>query len=337
MMNTTGMRNFWKEMKAPIMTLAPMEDVTDTVFREVVLSLSQKEQLDVLFSEFLSTDGFCHKVGHEKVVHRLKINDSELQLLKQKNVKLVAQIWGTDPEKFRQTAEYIYNETPFDGIDINMGCPMKNIIKKGACSALINTPDLALEIIEAVRTATPLPLSVKTRIGFKTVVTEEWISHLLKAPIDALIVHGRIQKMMSEGCADWNEIAKAVQLRNQNQPSIKILGNGDILSLKEAHDKTSQYGTDGIMIGRGIFSNPWFFNNNHQPTQEDKIKALMQHALLYEATWQGEKPWAIIKRFFKIYTNNFPAAAKLRAMLMETNNYQEVEATISAFLSYKAD
>lgn len=328
----TGKANYWKAFKDPIWALAPMEDVTDTVFREVVLRLSQPGHLHLLFSEFLSTDGFCHPVGKEKVIHRFKVNTEELELARKMNVKLVAQIWGTDPEKFYQTAKYIAEETSFDGIDINMGCPMKNIIKKGACSALINTPELAREIITAVSEVSDLPLSVKTRVGFKSVVTEPWISTLLESEADALIVHGRIQKMMSEGEADWSEIAKAVQLRDQINPSMKLLGNGDVLSIAESNAKVAACGVDGVMIGRGIFHNPWLYNPGHEPSMEERIEALRLHSSLYAKTWTGEKPWAILKRFFKIYTNSFVAAAQLRAQLMETNGFDEVEEILNAFL-----
>ncbi len=324
--------NYWHKYNAPISALAPMEDVTDTVFREVVLRLSQAGSLNLLFSEFLSTDGFCHPVGKEKVVHRFRINASELSLVKRDGVKLVAQIWGTDPEKFYKTAQYIAQETDFDGIDINMGCPMKNIIKKGACSALINTPKLAREIITAVREASDLPLSVKTRIGFKTVVTESWITNLLESEADALIVHGRIQKMMSEGEADWNEIARAVQLRNQINPSMKLLGNGDVMSMAESSDKVRDYGVDGVMVGRGIFHNPWFYNAGYEPKMEERIEALRLHSFLYAKTWHGIKPWSILKRFFKIYTNSFPGAVQLRAQLMDTNGFDEVEHILNHFL-----
>ncbi|MBS2211159.1 tRNA-dihydrouridine synthase [Carboxylicivirga mesophila] len=329
---TTNKTNYWKTSEGPIWALAPMEDVTDTVFREVVLRLSSPGNLHLLFSEFLSTDGFCHPVGKEKVVHRFHVNDSELELIKRDNVKLVAQIWGTDPEKFYKTAKYIAEETAFDGIDINMGCPMKNIIKKGACSALINTPELAREIITAVHEASDLPLSVKTRVGFKSVVTESWISNLLQSEADAIIVHGRIQKMMSEGEADWNEIARSVELRNQINPDIKLLGNGDVMSIEESLDKVMEYGVDGVMVGRGIFHNPWFYNPAYSPAMEERIEALRLHASLYANTWQGVKPWSILKRFFKIYTNSFPGAVQLRAQLMETHGFDEVEQILNDFL-----
>ncbi|WP_430809742.1 MULTISPECIES: tRNA dihydrouridine synthase [unclassified Carboxylicivirga] len=328
----TNKENYWKTQEKPFWALAPMEDVTDTVFREVVMRLAQPGHLNLLFSEFLSTDGFCHPVGKDKVVHRFNINDSELALARKTGVKLVAQIWGTDPEKFYKTAKYISEETEFDGIDVNMGCPMKNIIKKGACSALINTPELAREIITAVHEASDLPLSVKTRVGFKSVVTEPWISTLLHSEADALIVHGRIQKMMSEGEADWNEIGKAVQLRNQINPSIKLLGNGDVMSIAQSEEKVQDYGVDGVMVGRGIFHNPWFYNPDYMPKMEERIAALRLHAGLYAQTWEGQKPWAILKRFFKIYTNSFPGAVQLRAQLMETNGFDEVEQILNDFL-----
>lgn len=323
--------NYWKTINESIWALAPMEDVTDTVFREVVLRLSKPGHLHLLFSEFLSTDGFCHPVGKEKVIHRFKINPEELELARKMNVKLVAQIWGTDPEKFYKTAKYIAEETEFDGIDINMGCPMKNIIKKGACSALINTPDLAREIITATHEASDLPLSVKTRVGFKSVVTESWISTLLQSEIDALIVHGRIQKMMSEGEADWNEIGKAVQLRNQINPNIKLLGNGDVMSIAESVEKVNEFGVDGVMVGRGIFHNPWLYNPGFEPDMDERLEALRLHSTVYANTWTGEKPWAILKRFFKIYTNSFKGAAHLRAQLMETHGLEEVEEVIRLF------
>lgn len=326
------MNNFWHNIKTANFSLAPMEDVTDTAFREVVLKNMQDEKLHLLFSEFTSVEGFCHPIGNAKVKHRLQINNSEKNLLKQKKVKLIAQIWGKDPDKYYKTAQYISNETDFDGIDINMGCPVKNVVKNGCCSALIEQPNLAKEIIQATHEATNLPLSVKTRIGFKQVVTESWISHLLKMPIDALTIHGRIQKQMSDGIADWNEIAKAVKIRNKLAPHIKIIGNGDVESYNEGLQKVAQFGVDGIMIGRGIFKNPWFFNPEKlKISMEEKLAVLKDHTQIFEATWGNEKNFAILRRFFKIYTNEFKGASALRNELMNTTNAKEVYAAIKKF------
>ena len=318
--------NFWHEQKAPSFSLAPMEDVTDTVFREMVLKNSEQDKLHLLFSEFTSTDGMCHDIGHDKVKHRLQINSSEKILLKEKSVKLIAQIWGKSPEKYYKTAQYIAQETDFDGIDINMGCPVKNVVKSGCCSALIQEPELAKEIILATREGSQLPLSVKTRIGFKEVVTDSWISHLLGMPIDALILHGRIQKQMSDGLADWDEIAKAVQLRDCQAPHIKLIGNGDVLSYEDGLSKIDQYHVDGVMVGRGIFRNPWMFNPSlTEISESSKLKMLWEHTLLYEQTWTGNKNFAILKRFFKIYCKEFRGAAKLCHQLMQTSSAHEVK------------
>jgi len=318
--------NFWHEQKAPSFSLAPMEDVTDTVFREMILKNSEQDRLHLLFSEFTSTDGMCHEIGHDKVKHRLQINSSEKLLLKEKSVKLIAQIWGKDPEKYYKTAQYIAQETDFDGIDINMGCPVKNVVKSGCCSALIQEPELAKEIILATREGSNLPLSVKTRIGFKEVVTDSWVSHLLTMPIDALILHGRIQKQMSDGLADWNEIAKAVRLRDEIAPNIKLIGNGDVMSYQDGLDKVNQFGVDGVMIGRGIFKDPWLFSPGLSVVDEErKLNMLWEHTDLYERTWQGNKNFAILKRFFKIYCKEFHGAAKLCHQLMQTSSAKEVK------------
>ncbi|RKE01957.1 tRNA dihydrouridine synthase [Marinifilum flexuosum] len=324
--------NFWHNIQTPNFSLAPMEDVTDTSFREVVLKSAANGKLNLLFSEFTSVEGMCHPIGHEKVKHRLQINESEKKLLKEKNVKLIAQIWGKDPDKYYKTAQYIANETDFDGIDINMGCPVKNVVKNGCCSALIAQPDLAKEIILATKDATNLPLSVKTRIGFKEVVTESWISHLLQTPIDALTIHGRIQKQMSEGMADWNEIAKAVQLRNELAPHIKLIGNGDVESYQEGLDKCETYGVDGVMIGRGIFKNPWFFHPEKEEVgMEEKLEMMLEHTRLFDKTWDNSKNFAILRRFFKIYTNEFRGASSLRNDLMNTRNAEEVYEAVRQF------
>lgn len=324
------MDNFWQKLPAPAFTLAPMEDVTDTVFREIVLSVSEPGALNVLFSEFTSVDGMLHEIGGPKVSHRLYISPSEKEWLKKLNVRLVAQIWGSDPEKFVRVARQISDEGIFDGIDINMGCPVKKIIKQGACSALIGQPELAREIIVATRENSAVPVSVKTRIGINKVVTEEWVGVLLEAQPAMITIHGRIQKQQSEGMADWNEIARAVRLRDQIAPGIPVHGNGDVMSFAEGIEKAKTYGVDGVMIGRGIFANPWFFNRKSvDPTPEEKLALLYKHAQLFTQTWKETKNFAILKRFFKIYTSGFPGAAKIRARLMETSSLEEVRVVLS--------
>jgi len=319
------MTNFWSEFPKPIFTLAPMEDVTDTSFREVVARLSDPQYLHILYTEFTSVDGMNHAVGKLRVGERLIVSKSERQILKQKNIKLVAQIWGRKPELFHKIAAEITEEFNFDGIDINMGCPVKNVIKNGCCSALINEPKLAQEIILATKEATHLPVSVKTRTGIKVHDTENWIANIMETKPAAVILHGRTQKQQSDDLADWNEIAKGARVRDQINPETLFLGNGDVLSVAQGEELCQKHGLDGIMVGRGIFHNPWFFNPEKQtPPKLEKLEQLLLHTRLFEQNWDGKKNMNILKRFYKIYTNDFPGAAALRAQLMEAKTYNEV-------------
>ncbi len=317
--------NFWQEIKSPVYSLAPMEDVTDTVFRELILSISSLNKLHLLFTEFTSVDGLLHSKGREVVSQRLLISPGERELLKEKKVKIIAQLWGSDPENFFQASKIIKEEYSFDGIDINMGCPVKKIVKQGGCSALILQPELSKEIIHAAKEGSGMPVSVKTRIGFDRVETDSWIRNLLSADPSAIIIHGRTRKMQSEGLADWNELAKAVKIRDDSGSKSKILGNGDILSLEESDSKIAEYGVDGVMIGRGIFHNPWLFSEiPGERSKEEKIDLLLKHTSLFTKQWGGRKNFAILRRFFKIYLSGFPGSAGLRASLMETHNISEV-------------
>ncbi len=302
-----------------------MEDVTDTVFREIVMGMAAPGKLNVVFTEFTSVEGMNHPVGRERVSERLIVNKSERELLKKLNIKLVAQIWGRNPEIYHNIANYITNNYQFDGIDINMGCPVKKVFKIGACSALIGEPELAKEIILATKEGTHLPVSVKTRTGIKQHQTEEWISNLLETNPAAIILHGRTQRMQSEGDANWEEIKKAVELRNSINPEIPLHGNGDVLSYEQGLQRIEETGVNGVMIGRGIFHNPWFFNpEKTEISKEERFQKLVEHTRLFEKTWSPDKNFNILKRFYKIYLNSFDGAAKMRADLMQVKNYDEV-------------
>jgi tRNA-dihydrouridine synthase len=318
------MDNFWHTFHKPIIALAPMEDVTDTVFREVVLSVSDSDALNVVFTEFTSTDGLCHEKGRPKVIERLLVNASEMHLLKSRNTKLVAQIWGGDPEKFRLSAKLISEMNLFDGIDINMGCPAKKVVKNKSCANLINYPELAKEIIYATTESTHLPVSIKTRIGFSRIVTEEWISHLLETKPKAITIHGRTRKMMSNGPALWDEIGKAVTLRNQLGSETRILGNGEVFSYADVLNRIEQFRVDGVMVGTGVFRNLWMFNTKPVDiTVNHRIELMRKHITLYQNTWGNGKDYNVLKRFFKIYLNGFSNAAHWRDALMRAHGYDE--------------
>ncbi|WP_163323821.1 tRNA dihydrouridine synthase [Draconibacterium mangrovi] len=319
------MNNFWQEFDGPAFSLAPMEDVTDTVFREIVMGMTAPGKLHMVFTEFTSVEGMNHPVGRERVSERLIVNESERALLKKLNIKIVAQIWGRNPEIYHNIAKYITENYDFDGIDINMGCPVKKVFKIGACSALIGEPARAKEIILATKEGTHLPVSVKTRTGIKEHITENWIANLLEVDPAAIILHGRTQRMQSDGDASWEEIAKAVQLKNSLKPHIPVHGNGDVMSYQQGLERVNQTGVNGVMIGRGIFHNPWFFNpGKEEISMEDRIAKLLEHTRLFEQTWSPDKNFNILKRFYKIYLNSFPGAAKMRADVMEMKCYDEV-------------
>jgi len=319
------MPNFWQLLPKPFFALAPMEDVTDTVFREVVAGISDPDFLQVLYTEFASVDGLNHPVGKINVGHRLLVSETERLLLKQKNIRLVVQIWGKNPELFAKIAREITQEQVCDGIDINMGCPVKKVVKNGCCAALIDQPDLAREIILATKEATHLPVSVKTRTGIRSHETEKWIATVLETRPAALILHGRTQKQQSDGLADWDEIGKGVQIRNQLSPETIFIGNGDVSSVARGVELAEKFGVDGIMVGRGIFHDPWFFRPNHpNPSKDERLARLLFHTQLFEKTWGKRKSINILKRFYKIYTSEFSDASKLRVELMDARSYQEI-------------
>ena len=309
-----------------------MEDVTDTVLRQLLLELADPGCLQVVMTEFVSTDGLLHPKGRRRVAHRLKVTDSERQLLKAKGVKIVAQIWGNTPENYEPVCREITEGMVFDGIDINMGCPVPKVVRRGCCSGLIGNPSLAQEIILAAKAFTPLPVSVKTRIGLKSIATEEWIGRVLETAPAALTIHGRTQQQMSDGRARWDEIARAARLRDQMGLQLPVIGNGDVLSLEEAYSRCERYRLDGAMIGRGIFENPWLFSGAQRDrTREEKLDLLWRHTALFERIWGDTKNFHILRRYYSIYSKGFHGAAELRARLMRTESIDEVQAVLNAF------
>jgi len=308
------MDNFWKDLKKPILAQAPMDDVTDTVFRQIITRCGKP---DVLFTEFTNVEGMCSR-GRNKVGKRLIFTDIERPI--------VAQIWGLNPVKFLETAKLI-RRMEFDGIDINMGCPEKAVIKRGSCGALINNHSLAKEIILATREgASGLPISVKTRIGVKGIQTEEWTEFLLKQSLDVLIIHGRTVVEMFDVPNHWDEIGKVANLKNKMKVKTLIIGNGDIKTRQEALEKYKKYKLDGIMIGRGIFDNPWIFNKDVDPskiTYPEKLKLLIEHVGLFDKTWGKTKNFSIMKKFYKIYISGVPDASVVRSKLMEFKTASE--------------
>lgn len=310
-------------MPKPFFVLAPMEAVTDTVFRQVVLSCAKP---DLMFTEFTNVEGML-SVGKAEVGKRFIYEKNEHPL--------IAHIWGSNPESFEKVAR-MANKMGFDGIDINMGCPERNIVAHGSCSGLIDNPPLAFEIIKKTKEgAGDLPVSVKTRIGLKTIKTEEWIGFLLEQNLDALTVHLRTQKEMSNVPAHWEEAYKLASLRDKISPRTIIVGNGDVMSKKQGYELSKKYKLDGIMIGRGIFHNPFVFDstvNYELMAKKERITLLKRHIDFFEKAWTEKYPlpsqklqkrFPPLKRFFKIYISGFDGAVELREQLMGTSTTQE--------------
>ena len=314
------MINFWKKLSKPILILAPMADVTDCAFRQIIAKYGKP---DVFYTEFVSVDGLMHPEAREKLLIDLKYAENERPI--------VAQMFGSKPENFEQVARMLVT-MGFDGIDINMGCPVKKVLNQNSCSALIRTPELAKEIILATkRGAGDIPVSVKTRIGFNTIDIKNWIPQLLEAEPAALTVHLRTVKEMSLVPAHWDLMPSIVKLRDKMKKETLIIGNGDVVDINDAKEKVKNYGCDGVMLGRAIFGNPWLFKGN-VPTLEEKLKVMIEHTKLFEEMLGGIKSFAIMKKHYKAYVNGFDGAKELRIKLMDAVDANEVEKITNDFL-----
>lgn len=307
------MKNFWQDLPKPFFILAPMEAVTDVVFRHVV---AQAAPPDVYFSEFTNATGWVH-AGDKAIGTRLIKTDDENPI--------VAQIWGGEPANMAALATHC-RELGYHGIDINMGCPAKSAVKSGG-AALIKMPDVAAEAIAAAKTA-GLPVSVKTRLGYSNVSEwRNWLEHLLHQDIANLSIHLRTKKEMSKVPAHYELIPEIVKLRNEIAPQTLITINGDIRDRAHGDELAELYGIDGVMIGRGIFTNPFAFEKTPQEhSREELVKLLNQHLDLFDDYSQkfGIYQFEPLKRFFKIYIRSFDGAGELRDKLMHTKSTREV-------------
>jgi nifR3 family TIM-barrel protein len=330
-------KGFWKKLadkasppaggeKRPILASASMANVTDAAFRRM---LAKYGKPDVIWTEFVSCDGLCSE-GKEKLLQDLIFDKSERPI--------VAQFFGAKPENFYKCA-LMAQELGFDGIDINMGCPDKGVVRQGAGAALIKNPKLAQEIIkETLRGAGSLPVSVKTRIGFNEIEYKNWIPKLLKMDLTAITIHGRTKKEMSKVPAHWDIIADIVKMRNKFKSETLIIGNGDVASLADAQEKYEKYKVDGVMIGRALFGNPYFFSGNWQGKNKEvspktKLKLALEHTKLFEKIFGNIKHFEIMKKHYKAYVSGFDDAKKMRGRLMKVKNLNSAKKTLNSLIS----
>ena len=313
--------NFWRELQRPFFILAPMEDVTDIVFRHVV---SEAARPDVFFTEFTNTESFCHPEGIHSVRGRLTFSEDEQPM--------VAHIWGDKPEHFREMSIGMA-EMGFKGIDLNMGCPVANVASKGKGSGLILRPETAAEIIQASK-AGGLPVSVKTRLGYYDIDEwKDWLKHVFEQDIANLSIHLRTRKEMSKVDAHWELIAAIKQMRDDIAPDTLLTINGDIPDRKTGLELAEKYGIDGVMIGRGIFHNPYAFEKEpREHTSKELLGLLRLHLSLFDKYSKEEsRLFKPLRRFFKIYVRGIRGASELRHQLMQTNTTDEARALLDDF------
>ncbi|MEN8971562.1 tRNA-dihydrouridine synthase [Staphylococcus aureus] len=313
--------NFWSELPRPFFILAPMEDVTDIVFRHVV---SEAARPDVFFTEFTNTESFCHPEGIHSVRGRLTFSEDEQPM--------VAHIWGDKPEQFRETSIQLA-KMGFKGIDLNMGCPVANVAKKGKGSGLILRPDVAAEIIQATK-AGGLPVSVKTRLGYYEIDEwKDWLKHVFEQDIANLSIHLRTRKEMSKVDAHWELIEAIKNLRDEIAPNTLLTINGDIPDRKTGLELAEKHGIDGVMIGRGIFHNPFAFEKEpREHTSKELLDLLRLHLSLFNKYEKDEiRQFKSLRRFFKIYVRGIRGASELRHQLMNTQSIAEARALLDEF------
>ena len=318
--------NFWKTLEKPFFVCAPMEDVTDAAFRAVIAKHSKERGgRYVSFTEFTSADGlvFADKKGQEKLRMKFRFGENERPI--------VAQIFSATPKHMEQAAG-IARELGFDGIDINMGCPDRSVEKQGAGAALIKNPELAKDIIKATKEgAGGLPVSVKTRIGYNENQLEEWLPLLLSTDVAAVTIHARTRAEMSKVPANWDVIKQAVEIRDLLKNDTLIIGNGDVQSIAHARARVVESNADGVMIGRGIFGNPWAMSD-YNPELEEKLTALIEHTELFEKEFKDRKSFATMRKHFSSYVEGFEGAKQLRIELMACESAEEVRLVIEKYL-----
>jgi tRNA-dihydrouridine synthase len=249
-------------------------------------------------------------------------------------------------------------ELGFDGVDINMGCPDKTIEKQGSGAGMIKTPEIAREIILAAKrgiqsSGRDIPISVKTRVGYYSPTIESWIGMILSQNIAALTVHARTRKDLSKVPAKWEYIKEVVALRDKISPQTVIIGNGDVVSLSDGQSKAKESGADGVMVGRALFGNPWFFDSeremvatlpkrapwilrklpfikkffdtkrkaaisNTKPISvAERLFVMVEHCEKFDQMLGDIKNFSIMKKHIKAYVTGFVGAKELRVELME--------------------
>lgn len=365
--------SFWQNLQRPIIGLAPMDGVTDVAYRGTIAKFGKP---DVIVTEFIPVEGIV------RLSERL-MKDFWYTSLER---PVVAQIYGNEPELFYASAQLVC-ELGFDGVDINMGCPAKSVVHRGCGAALINTPELAQELVRTVQQAVkdwqenginwekwpaisgakakrlleefisqaralgayddwelrhegprhPVPVTVKTRVGFNEPVVESWIPKLLETKPEVIAIHGRTLKQKYNGSADWGLIGEAVAIRNDLSPETLVLGNGDVKTAVDAQEKITSTGVDGVLVGRATYGNPWLLaeiktGSAFKPQcLEELFSAMSTHAHLHEQFKPGQA-FAQMRKNLAWYISSFPGAAQLRSQLVRVRSAVEADEILNQYL-----
>lgn len=320
--NHAIMNNFWKDLPKPFFILAPMEAVTDVVFRHVIAEAASP---DVFFTEFTNAASYCSPKGAHSTRGRLTFTPDEQPM--------VAQIWGNNPEHFAQMARGLAQQG-FAGVDINTGCPDKAVVRQGSGSGLIGNFELTEQLISAAKEG-GIPVSIKARLGIRQPDEyKEWLGFLLRQDIANLTIHLRTRKEMSKVPAHFELIPEIKKLRDEIAPQTLLTINGDIRDRQHGMELIEQYGIDGVMIGRGIFTNPFAFEIEKKEHSEAELLALLRLQLDLHDRYSRElepRHFDPLKRHFKIYVRDFAGASELRDKLMHTTSTEEVRGVLDAF------
>lgn len=325
---------FWDTLPENFVIMAPMADVTDSAFREIIAKYSRHGQPgggpDVFYTEFVASDGLNNEIGRPKLMHNFKYTENERPI--------VAQIFSCKPENIEYAAR-LCRELGFDGIDLNMGCPERNICKQGAGCGMIRTPELLPSVIAAAkRGAGDIPVAVKTRVGWTKNEIETWIPAILDCDVAALILHGRTRKVMSKIPANWDWIKRAGEIVRASGKPTRFVGNGDLQSVAQSKEYSQKYGTDGGMIARAIFGNPWLFDTERtEVSVAEKLEVMIEHTEIFIRDLIEHKNFHVMKKHYKAYVTGFDGAKELRVKLMETNSIDEIKAIVDQWLKDNPD
>jgi len=366
--------SFWQTLPQPILALAPMDGVSDAPFRQVQAEIGRP---DVVFTEFTNVEGLWR--GDVRLLDAFLYDETERPV--------VAQIFGSTPPDFYRSAIMVC-ELGFDGVDINMGCPSKCVTGHGGGAALIREPRLAQEIVRATKQGvedwangqtlegiglapqriarirqmnqerqTPierrrLPVTVKTRLGYDSIIIEDWVKILLEVEPVVISIHGRTLRQMYTGSANWEAIGRAAAIIRQT-PTL-ALGNGDIHTAEDARRRILETGVHGVLVGRASMGNPWLFRDLRamradlltanaaetaaapapvtRPTSQERLRTAMRHTRLFTRLLPNHR-FVELRKHLSWYCRDFFEAALLRRQLVQANSLEEVERLIEMGLS----